>query len=205
MSERGSVAGIVVANLVTLAIAWWQQWPLALLLWPYWIQNVIIGWYSRRRILELRQFSLEGTGGFSKPGWSDDDIRRETAKFFVIHFGFFHLAYFFFLFAYTFGSRMTGLDAVWILALALPFALTHRASYLRTRELDREGRPNMGMVMFLPYLRVFPMHLMILLGMALDAGDAILLFGALKTGADVAMHALEHRILAAGGAKPAAG
>ena len=63
--------------------------------------------------------------------------------------------------------------------------------------------PNIGALMFLPYLRVIPMHLAILLGVAL--GDVLgrLLFGTLKTVADVAMHKIEHRWLQrAAAAKP---
>ena len=37
-----------------------------------------------------------------------------------------------------------------------------------------------------PYLRVVPMHIMVIVG-------GLLIFGALKTVADVAMHAVEHR------------
>lgn len=52
--------------------------------------------------------------------------------------------------------------------------------------------------MFLPYLRVVPMHIIIVAGLASNmAGvSALLLFGVLKTFADVAMHYAEHRSLA---------
>jgi hypothetical protein len=51
--------------------------------------------------------------------------------------------------------------------------------------------------MFLPYARILPMHLTILLGDQPGAGDAnaVLAFGALKTVADVLMHQVEHRVL----------
>lgn len=41
--DRGLWA-IVGANALTLLIAGWQQWGLLQLLWPFWIQSVIIGY-----------------------------------------------------------------------------------------------------------------------------------------------------------------
>ena len=46
-SDPAGIVGVVTTNLAAIAIAWWQHWPLVTLLWPYWIQSVIIGWYSR--------------------------------------------------------------------------------------------------------------------------------------------------------------
>ena len=51
--------------------------------------------------------------------------------------------------------------------------------------------------MFTPYLRIVPMHLTIIFGGLMAHTNAgLLLFGVLKTVADVAMHAVEHRRLA---------
>jgi hypothetical protein len=49
--------------------------------------------------------------------------------------------------------------------------------------------------MFTPYVRIVPMHLTILLGATLGSGKGLLLFGVLKTLADVVMHVIEHRRL----------
>lgn len=52
-------------------------------------------------------------------------------------------------------------------------------------------------LMLLPYARIVPMHLTIILGSTLagDSALALLLFASLKTGADVLMHHVEHRVL----------
>ena len=97
--ERPGVLGIVAANVLTIALAWWQHWPLVTLLWPYWLQSVIIGWYSRKRILALGQFSLANTDGFDKG--SDEATKRSTARFFTLHYGAFHLVYALFLWSLT--------------------------------------------------------------------------------------------------------
>jgi hypothetical protein len=186
---------LLATNVAVIAIALWQRWPLVVLLWPYWVQSVIIGMYSRRRILALRQFSLEDTSGFD--AGSDEKTRLATARFFTFHYGFFHLGYFVFLWAST-TVKVTPLQLVFLLAIAVSFALAHRASYQRIMESDAAGKPNIGSVMFLPYLRIVPMHAAIIFGLGMFQGMAwgVLVFGILKTIADLAMHVIEHRITA---------
>lgn len=51
-------------------------------------------------------------------------------------------------------------------------------------------------MMFLPYLRIIPMHLKIIIGGTISSGGWILIvFMSLKTGADYLMHIAEHRIM----------
>jgi len=59
--------------------------------------------------------------------------------------------------------------------------------------------------MLLPDARILPMHLTIILGGALggDGAGVLLVFGALKTAADVLMHYVEHRVLQRGAATAA--
>ena len=203
-TDRGSVWMIVFANALALAIAWWQHWPMLLLLFPYWVQSVVIGWYSGRRILALERFTTEGTQGFT--GDSDKQIKWNTVKFFAMHYGLFHFVYLFFMFIGVKTGKMPGgmqvpeitrTDAVWVAAIALIFVLTHRTSFRRNLEHDRKGCPNIGTLMFLPYARVVPMHLTFILGLSMGYTGAVLFFGILKTLADVGMHWVEHRVLGA--------
>ena len=214
--------GIVASNLLTLVIAWRQDWPLALMLWPYWCQSVVIGWFARKRILALHTFSTEGFRINDQPVEPTPQTQRSTANFFALHYGFFHLVYFIFLLTMSAMSgdtaasgggtqvirpsfeRIQGSDALLILGLSLSFWFSHRASHREHIEADLRRVPNIGTLMFLPYLRVIPMHLTIILGMALGDDWGRLLFGSLKTAADVLMHKIEHRWLqgSAAGAKP---
>ena len=60
---------------------------------------------------------------------------------------------------------------------------------------DLRGRPNLGTLMFTPYLRVLPMHLSILIGAALGGGTGLLvLFTVLKTVSDIGMDAVDRRM-----------
>ncbi len=74
--------------------------------------------------------------------------------------------------------------------------LVHRASFKRNLEHDRQGCPSIDALMFLPYARIAPMHITLVFGLTLGYAGAVMMFGMLKTFADVLMHWLEHRLLA---------
>ena len=201
LSDR-AVLGILASNALTLGVALWQDWPLVLLLWPYWLQSVVIGYYARRRILALQRFSTEGFKMGGSEVEPNEATKRATANFFAIHYGFFHFGYLVFIavvgavgmFGRPPGAGDYGLFAL----LGLAFWLTHRDSHRRNLAADVAGERNIGTLMFLPYARVFPMHLTIILGGLLGGGSlALLLFTVLKTAADVLMHVVEHRWLQA--------
>ena len=204
------------ANLVTIAVAFFDG-SLLLLLWPYWLQSLIIGYYAQRRIRLLQRFSTTGLKINDQSVDPTPATRRRTANFFVLHYGLFHLVYFFFLWTFTSTAdsggmisvlmrntgrvnqvavgRVGGIDLLIIVALALGFLWTHRASFREHVAADLEGTPNLGTLMFMPYVRIIPMHLTIILGVIIGARGGIIIFGALKTVADVLMHKIEHKLL----------
>jgi len=197
--DPSGVLAVVATNVVAIGIAGWQHWPLVTLLWPYWMQSVIIGWYSRKRILALHDFSLANTDGFDRG--SPEATKRHTARFFTLHYGIFHLVYALFLWTFTTGGmrgvpsyHVTPPDLAFMAVLTVSFVITHRASYQRIMTADQQGRPNIGGVMFLPYLRIVPMHLAIIIGLSAGYHGGMLLFATLKTIADALMHWIEYRI-----------
>ena len=88
-------AGIAADQPLVLAVV--QQWSVLELMWPFWMQSVIIGYYARRRILALEQFSTEGLTMNDRPVAETPDSKRKIADFFVLHYGGFHAAYLMFL------------------------------------------------------------------------------------------------------------
>lgn len=207
-SDRGadgpsgnSLWGLVAGNVFAVVLALWQGGSLGFLLWPFWIQSVVIGWYNVRRMLALQRFAVDGFRINGQPAQETPQTRRSTALFFAVHYGLFHLAYLVFLLVMFVPARE---EWVWIAVATAGFVLHHRFAFVRFCAADRDRRPNIGSMMFLPYVRVFPMHLAIIGGAAvLDSGAtgwAIVLFGALKTLADVLMERWEQSLL-----KPADG
>ena len=94
--EASATTGLLVSNALTLVTALILKWPLAFVLWPYWIQSIIIGWYARKRMLALKNFSTEGFTSNDQPVPENEKGKRSTASFFVLHYGFFHFGYWFF-------------------------------------------------------------------------------------------------------------
>ena len=175
-----------------LAAALAFDWNLGWLLWPYWIQSVIIGWYARRRMLALAQFSTEGFTSNGRRVPEDDTGKRSTANFFALHYGFFHLGYLLFL---AKEHPVADLRAAAVLAACgVSFVLSQRETYRVQHAADLRGRPNLGALMATPYLRVVPMHLAIILGAGATGGTALWLFCGLKTASDLLLDRIDRRM-----------
>jgi Family of unknown function (DUF6498) len=203
MVTAESTRSLLLSNAVAAGMALVLHWPLETLLWPYWFQSVIIGWYSRKRVLALKNFSTDGLTMNGQPVPVEPQSLRRVARFFTMHYGFFHAGYLAFLLN---KAAPLGLwDWLGVSGVAVSFAISHRKSFQQNLEADAGGRPNLGALMFLPYLRILPMHFTIILGHAIGgSGPAtVLLFSALKTGADVLMHHANHAVLQRARAKAA--
>jgi len=178
----------VLANAFALVVALLNGWSLGSLMQIYWAQSVIIGVSNVMRILALDRFSTENFEMNGQPVDPTPATKRNVAAFFALHYGFFHAIYLVFLFKDTHGPLGVG-----FLACIAAFAANHVWSYRYNRDLDRQGTPNIGTLMFTPYARVVPMHIMIIVGATITSSTVgLALFGVLKTVADVVMHMVEH-------------
>jgi hypothetical protein len=187
-----SVVVLLLSNLVTIVLALYQQWNVFVLMWIYWGQSVIIGYFNVHRIMDLKEFSTSGFMINNRPVKPTRATQRQTAVFFALHYGIFHLGYLVFLAADT---RVEGGFPVFNVLLCIGvFFLNHWFSYRYNREQEQDRVPNIGSIMFFPYIRIFPMHLMIVTGVSFLGGStgALISFLLLKTTADVGMHVLEH-------------
>lgn len=185
---------LIIANAMTLIAAVIFEWPLGWLLWPYWIQSVVIGAYARKRMLNLDRFSTDGFTANDQPVPENENGKRKTARFFVVHYGFFHLGYLMFLQAMS--PVRSWYDLAIMLLCGVSFVLSQRATYAVQHAADLRGTPHLGKMMFTPYLRVLPIHLAIIFGGMLGeyAGfGALLLFTALKTLSDIKLDAIDRR------------
>ncbi len=216
LPEDHALKGIVWTNVFTLIMALWQDWSVLQLMWPFWMQSVIIGWYARRRMLMLQDFCTKGMKVNGRTVDPTPRTQRQMANFFVLHYGGFHVGYLFFLVAFSTTADAGGfitvtnassgvesqvlvghvhkLDFLIYAALATGFWRAHRASHLEHVRADLGNTPKLGSLMMLPYARIIPMHLTIILAVPLGAG-AVWIFVLLKIAADVIMHKVEHRVL----------
>jgi Family of unknown function (DUF6498) len=186
-----SLHGLILGNAVTLAGVLTQHWSAGPLLWVYWGQSVVIGLLNVIRIMRLEQFSTEGFNINDRQPPANRATQVQTARFFAFHYGAFHFIYAGFL-----ASRHPIAPLEWpgIAVAVVSFACAHSYSMVVNHGRDFRSRcPNIGALMFYPYLRILPMHLTIILGSAMPLA-ALPLFVGLKTAADCGMHLVEHKL-----------
>ncbi len=187
-----SARNLLLSNAATVLAALFFHWDVGQLLWPYWIQSVIVGWYARKRIANLPD---DGAGRAASRERTDSEEESGTlsfGSFFALHYGFFHLLYAGFLHEM---HPVAGLgEGLALAACGVSFALSQRATYLVQHAADLRSPPAVAALMALPYLRVVPMHLAILAGSAFSGAGALLFFAALKTAADVLLDWFDRRI-----------
>ncbi|MEN8200906.1 MAG: DUF6498-containing protein [Thermodesulfobacteriota bacterium] len=180
------------SNLAVIVLALVQGWSIVPLLWIYWCQNVIIGFFNWRRMKKLTRFSVEGLKVNGERVKATEKTRLDTTRYFVLHYGLFHLFYLAFIFSVTESfSREAALSASVGVIL---FFFNHLFSYRYNLEKDLAATPNLGNMLFFPYLRVVPMHLIIFIGVWAGRESTVTLFFflILKTGVDLLMHVIQH-------------
>jgi hypothetical protein len=146
----------------------------------------MIGFFTFLQLLTLPADSrMEVTFDNGGGKVSAKESRGCSALFFAVHYGTFHFVYLIFLVVKSGGK----LDfnflkisfAIILIAEAMDFIKKFRAAKM--------GKLNTGFIFFLPYLRIIPMHLMIV-GAAFSKLSDVTIFLVLKMIADLGMHLL---------------
>jgi hypothetical protein len=199
-TRDSSLWSLVAVNALTLVLALVEGWALSSVLLVYWGQSVIIGLANVVRMISLDDFTTEGMRSNGRRLEATTQTQWSIALFFLLHYGMFHLIYLIFLVGQSIqDGRGSGFDLTFAV-LMLAFAINHGFSLRYNIEVDRRGRPNLGTLMFTPYLRILPMHLVIIFGGLLPGSTwTLVLFIGLKSVADAAMHLVEHRHLSRAG------
>lgn len=185
-----SIISLLISNLIVIFLAVIQRWEVSTVFWVYWMQSIIIGFFQFLKILSLKKFSTENFTINNKPALPTSQTKIFTAFFFVFHYGFFHLLYAIFLF--NFFQFNQPLDFKYLFTGGLIFFLNHAFSFYQNRIIDEQRLQNIGTLMFTPYARIIPMHLIIIFG-ALLGQSALMVFLILKTLVDILMHTIKHK------------
>jgi hypothetical protein len=204
METDPALRGVVLMNVAVVLGALVAGDGVVMLMIPYWTQSVVIGLFNARRIAALREFRTAGLKINGRVVEATPSVQRQTWVFFLIHYGFFHFIYLMFMGVFStmarsggafsgFGSP-TGYSSVWLLVTAVGYLVSEGREHAADRAADDANPPNIGNLMFAPYVRIIPMHLTIIVGALIGGWGAVLLFGTLKTMADVAMLKVERQI-----------
>lgn len=184
-----STISLLISNIIVIILAIVQKWDVATVLWVYWMQSIIIGFFQFLRILSLKNFSTENFTINDKPALPTNNTKLYTAFFFLFHYGFFHFIYAIFIFNF-FKSNLP-FDFTYLFLGGLIFFINHTFSYFQNSLQDEKQKPNIGTLMFAPYARIIPMHLIIIFG-AILGQSSLIIFLLLKTLVDFVMHIFKH-------------
>lgn len=184
-----SALSLLFSNVLIIILAMVQRWEISTVLWTYWLQSIIIGLFNFLRILSLKNFSTKNFSINNQPALPTSQTKTFTAFFFVFHYGFFHFVYAIFLSIFLNSGQP--LDLNYLFLGGLIFFLNHFFSYWHNRTIGEQKIQNIGQLMFAPYARIIPMHLIIVLG-AFIGQSALLIFLLLKTAVDILMHTVKH-------------
>ncbi len=191
-----SIILLVVVNVIPIAGVILFGWDVGTLLLLYWLESVVIGLLNIPKMLTAK-------AGNYKLGH-----RLYLTVFFGVHYGLFCFGHYSFLQRFfdtipelsSLLTQIISLEGVLISAAGL--FLSHAISMLinfygKGEYLRRQA----GAQMFLPYGRIFIMHIVIIFGgIIVDATGApiyaLIILVVLKTAIDVVSHAAEHRLTA---------
>jgi hypothetical protein len=183
-----SELSLLAVNFGVIVFAVAGGWSLPTILASYWLQSVIIGLFQAKKMSDLKVFSSEGLKINGRAVEPTDATRWKVVLFFLVHYGVFHAAYAWFI--------LSAGTPYWpdVLLSGAAFFANHLYSYYVNRNNPPKRIPNIGSMMFFPYIRIIPMHAFIVFGgLVATSHHALVFFLILKTLADEAMHALEHR------------
>lgn len=205
---------IVAGNFIAILVALIQGMDPSSVVWAYWLESVIIGFYT------VLTFGAISVNSIFKRQKKEALGSAGMGAFFTVHYGMFHAGYFVFLYVlpwFTPNPAEFGNIAM----LAGIFLVSHAYSFVKNfltnpKRLEATNK-NLSDVMQAPYGRIIPMHVAIILsgfliaplvsvfllveelvgnlGAVAYAGKlgGLLVFMALKTLADVVGHLMRYR------------
>ncbi|MCX8104344.1 MAG: DUF6498-containing protein [Ignavibacterium album] len=168
--------GVIGSNVAVIFFAIVDRLSASEVMWIYWIQSVIIGLFNFFRILLLKNFSTTGFKQNGKEVLPTKAAKISTAVFFLFHYGFFHLIYAVFLgtFPLLLDESKNSPGNFYLLFTAIIFLINYGIEFYKEQTTISDEVPNLGTVMFMPYFRIIPMHLTIILGGFIAAAGSFL-------------------------------
>jgi len=130
------------------------------IIWLYWCQSVLLGAFTFFDMLTMKteDISVENMTINNQPA-TPQKAKGCLPWFFLVHYGLFHFVYMIFL-VVDFHSGINFNSFKWsLLALAISYVFFFIQNKINYRHVKR----SIANMFFMPYLRIVPMHLAILL------------------------------------------
>ena len=193
---KSSSTLLIIANLYPLFGVLLLGWDLASVLFVYWAENVVIGFYNVLKMAYAGKPLTEGITVKSSGKTTTDLSKSGFILFFIFHYGLFTFVHGAFLF--TTLAKNLSLDVA-VVAGSLFLIVSHGISFFTNYIANKEYQTKSPEDLFLaPYKRVTVMHLTVIFGSALivnSNGESIgplLVLTVVKTIVDLITHTLEH-------------
>lgn len=196
MREKLSILSLVLVNLFPIFGVLFLEWDLSSILFLYWFENIVIGFYNVLKMITSRKPNEKGVIITSPRGTRVDRTKSGMVVFFILHYGLFTFGHGVFL--YTLLSKHLTINLTLITSIAFLFVshgISYFTNYINKREYERLSPEDL---MGAPYLRVLIMHITVLFGSALlisingqSAGPLIVLT-IIKITVDIFSHNFEH-------------
>lgn len=162
-------------------IWYYQQHPndFATVIWIYWLQSVIIGLFNFADLLTIKNFE---SGNFKINNAPISPTNKGCmAWFFLLHYGGFHVGYAIFLLV---DVGIKNINKNFLLLGISAFLLESLLGFIKRKQVEQKTNLSIATIFFIPYLRVIPMHLTILIPKFTGLQPSMI-FLVLKTLADV--------------------
>lgn len=203
LSNIYAVISLIVANLIPLFGVMFYGWNVFSLMLLYWLENVIIGFFTILKMKKaegslLNKFpmSLKVNGrdvsSFKRQSMFDE--RAFFIPFFTLHFGLFTFVQGIFVLVFFFSSQVTFAGVIiGFLSLCFSHFMSYQLNYL-----DREEYKTTSVeyLFISPYPRIVVMQLTVILGGMFALSNQTIYAGillvVLKTIADLVTHLIEH-------------
>ena len=154
------------------------------LVWLYWAQSVLIGFFNFADIITIRKVKPMPITVNGVDKIMNAKMKLPGALFFLFHYGFFHFIYAFFLA----GMKITGPFQTTFFRYCLgAFIIGQVVNFVQHKIQQQKEETNLTKMFMTPYLRIVPMHLTILIPLFLHVSN-LGVFLILKSIADVLMY-----------------
>lgn len=172
---------LLIANIITIIWALKEGWSLGVMIWVYFSQNIILGFFWPAKVL-----TATGDSSYTKKVWS---VAAFLPHYLILHFTCATALY-------SFLGKELIANFNYILIMAGIFLLSEIVSYFVGYSSNRTCPLSLAKVQLFPYARVLPMHFIMVGGFILETkGTSSLLivtaFLLLKALADVSMYMVE--------------
>ncbi len=188
-----SIIFLVLANFITIFIGVYQGWSFFIFVLIFWFQSFFMGVFYFAKLLKLENFPRK-TFEFHKKQVPRKNTRLFVNFLFALHYSFFHFVYLGVLLAVSYLGRTESFNLGYVLLAIGVFFLSHAYSFFYHKdETEKLENLSVGKAMILPYFRIIPMHIILIVGiLAINSRASVIFFLFLKTSADLTMHLVKH-------------